>query len=394
MADTNEKYFPFRSVSGDRKYSAEDWAAYFALFLSNGVFYSSADKLKVVTNEGMKVKVNKGAAFVNGRGYRLEADKTIILDTADGVLNRIDRIVLRCDYANRLITIAVKKGSYSQVPVAEELTRDADVYELALADIYVAAGVVTITTANITDQRLNTSLCGIVTGLVDQADTTEIFNQFQAYMLEFEEAKEEEFQIWFDTIKNTLEGDVVGNLQNQIGNISELKTENKTDLVAAINEVKNGLDNAEVDGLTTMEQVEACTEPEKPVGAGAIKELNDSLDNIGSVYITTWTITSSSTAGTDCTTLATVPKGVYIISYSIPRIVNSSNAETSALFQLKRNGSGTNNFNMFQCSSYGSKTVMIEAQTDNTTFNLAVYSNEAVNFTNTERGGLMICRVK
>ena len=48
-------------------------------------------------------------------------------------------------------------------------------------------------------------------------------------------------------------------------------------MVAAINEVKNGLENADVDGLATMEQVEACTEPEKPVGAGAIKELNNSL---------------------------------------------------------------------------------------------------------------------
>ena len=27
----------FNSVSGDRKYSAEDWAAYFASFVSNGV---------------------------------------------------------------------------------------------------------------------------------------------------------------------------------------------------------------------------------------------------------------------------------------------------------------------------------------------------------------------
>ena len=281
MADTNEKFFPFRSVAGDRKYSAEDWAAYFALFLSNGVFYSSADKLKVVTNEGMKVKVNKGAAFINGRGYRLETDKIITLDTADGVLKRIDRIVLRCDYSNRQITTEVIKGSYSQEPVAKELTRDADVYELALADVYVAAGVVEVTTANITDQRLNTTLCGIVTGLVDQADTTEIFNQFQAYMLEFEEAKEEEFNIWFNTIKATLEGDVAGNLQKQItnlqeqtGDISELKTENKTDLVAAINE----LAEKEPDLLETMAEVEENTTAGKYVDALAVKELNNCVN--------------------------------------------------------------------------------------------------------------------
>lgn len=253
-----EKYFPFRSVSGDRKYSAEDWAAYFALFLSNGVFYSSADKLKVTAYEGMKVKVGRGAGFIAGRMYMLEADTTITLDTADGALNRIDRIVLRCDYTNRLITIAVKKGSYSASPTAPELTRDADAYELALADVYVAAGVVTITTANITDQRINTNLCGIVTGLVEQADTQEIFDEFYAYLQEFKQttqvdieawtleqqqayitwytqqqeafntwynshttAWQQEFTVWFDEVQGMLEGDVATNLTNRVIKLEE-----------------------------------------------------------------------------------------------------------------------------------------------------------------------------
>lgn len=218
-----EKYFPFRSVSGDRKYSAEDWAAYFALIISNGVFYSTADKLRVVANEGMTIKVNKGAAMVNGRAYRLEEALNLTLDTADGALSRIDRIVLRCDYTNRLIEIAVKKGSYSQAPVASELTRDADVYEMALADVYVAAGVIQITAAAITDQRLNTTLCGIVTGLIDQADTTEIFNQFTAYLQEFkqtsqtdfeswEEERQQEFTAWLEGIKDILNENAAGNI--------------------------------------------------------------------------------------------------------------------------------------------------------------------------------------
>ena len=257
-----ERFFPFRSVSGDRKYSAEDWAAYFALFLSNGVFYSSADKLKVTASDGMKLKVGKGAGFIAGRMYILEEDTTVTLDTADGVLNRIDRIVLRCDYVNRLITIAVKKGSYSASPTASVLTRDADVYELALADIYVAAGVITITTANITDQRLNTSLCGIVTGLVEQADTQEIFNEFYAYLQEFKQttqvdieawtleqkqayitwytqqqeafenwyntyttAWQQDFALWFDEVQGMLEGDVATNLANRVIELEEKTTE-------------------------------------------------------------------------------------------------------------------------------------------------------------------------
>lgn len=248
-----EKYFPFRSVNHDRKYSAEDWAAYFALFIGNGVFYSSADKLKVTASEGMSLKVTKGAGFIAGRMYMLEADTTITLDTADGALNRIDRIVLRCDYAARQINIAVKKGEYSASPAAPELTRDADAYELALADVYVSAGVVAITAGKITDQRLNTSLCGIVTGLVEQADTQEIFDEFYAYLQEFKqttqvdieawteeqqqaftqwyteqqqaftswynthtEAWQQEFTTWFEEVQGMLEGDVATNLTNRV----------------------------------------------------------------------------------------------------------------------------------------------------------------------------------
>ena len=210
------KYFPFRSEAGDRKYSAEDWAAYFALFIGNGVFYGSADKLKVAEDNGMKVKIQKGAGFIAGRMYLLEEDLIIKLDTADGVLNRIDRIVLRCDYANRLMTVTAKKGGYNKNPTAPELTRNADVYELALADVYVAAGAVTITAANITDQRFNTSLCGIVTGLIDQADTEEIFSQFQAYLEEFKETSQEDFKKWFEYVKAVFDEDATGNLLKQI----------------------------------------------------------------------------------------------------------------------------------------------------------------------------------
>lgn len=60
---------------------------------------------------------------------------------------------------------------------------------------------------------------------------------------------------------------------------------NTTDknIVNAINEVKETADEAnakEVDTLTTMEQVQAATDPTIPVGAGAVKGLNESLQTV------------------------------------------------------------------------------------------------------------------
>ena len=253
-----ERFFPFRSVSGDRKYSAEDWAAYFAQFIGNGVFYNDANSLKVVENEDMKIAVKPGAGFAAGRMYMLEDGKVLDIETADGAVDRIDRVVLRCDYVNRLMSVEVIKGGYGST--APAITRNADVFELALADVYVKAGTLEITAADITDQRLNTELCGIVTGLIEQADTTEIFNQLQAYfnqfkgrteadlqafknktnadIQEFENNMMADFEEWYENYKAVLSGDAAGNL------------------LKLIEETQHGLENQIVE--TTAEKMERC----------------------------------------------------------------------------------------------------------------------------------------
>lgn len=88
-----------------------------------------------------------GKAWINGYFYFNTGDLAVELDTADGQLNRIDRVVVRWDLTNRVMSVKVKSSSFSASPTAPALQRDADVYELALADIYVGAGVTAITQA-------------------------------------------------------------------------------------------------------------------------------------------------------------------------------------------------------------------------------------------------------
>jgi hypothetical protein len=247
----------FNSVSHDRTYKAEDWAAYFASFIANGVFPLPSNGLQVVMNDGMTITIKAGAAWINGYFYQNTSDLSIVLATADGVLNRIDRIVVRWDLTNRLISAAVKSSGYSAAPTAPALERDADIYELALADIAVNAGVTAISQANITDQRLNTALCGVVAGVVQQIDTTAFnaqlqawFSQYQtdssdqytalvAYMnslklqgnaaydqletglAEFRAQAEADFNTWFQDLQTILNDDAAGNLLNQITNVSD-----------------------------------------------------------------------------------------------------------------------------------------------------------------------------
>lgn len=203
-----EKSSFFNSVNGDRKYQASDFAEFFNSLITNGIFPNPSTNLQALSNSNMTVTVKAGKAWINGYVYILDADMVLPIDVADGVLNRIDRIAIRFDTTGRAINAVVKKGTFASSPVALALQRDADGYELGIADIYIAAGATSISQSNITDQRFNTNLCGIVSSLIT-ADTTTLFNQFA-----------DGFNTWFNGIKNTLGSDVAGNLLNQINNLA------------------------------------------------------------------------------------------------------------------------------------------------------------------------------
>lgn len=222
----------FNSVNGDRRYLANNFAEYFASFIANGIFPNPSNTLQVYEKTNMIVTVKPGKGWINGYFAINEFDYDLTLDNADGVLNRIDRIVLRLDFNARSINIAVKKGAFASTPVAPTLQRDADAHELALADVYVAKGTTIIKQANIADQRLNNALCGVVHGTVSQVDTTTIFNQYSAWFAETTGKTESEinqwqltvkaeFDTWFESIKNILDGDVAGNLAGRIASLEQ-----------------------------------------------------------------------------------------------------------------------------------------------------------------------------
>ena len=192
----------------DRSYLAENFARYFGTFIGNGVFPNPSTQCQVIANDDMTVTIKAGRAWINGYMYENTDDHIVALDVADGLLNRIDRVVLKLDFLNREIKSYVKKGTFASSPIAPALQRDADAYELGIADIYIAAGATSIVQANITDQRQNQDLCGIVDSLIT-ADTKTLFNQFT-----------DGFNSWFAGIKNTLGSDAAGNLLNLINGLA------------------------------------------------------------------------------------------------------------------------------------------------------------------------------
>lgn len=218
-----EKSSFFNSVGGDRVYKAEEWAEYFASFIGNGVFPVPSDGLQVEANGSSGIVLRAGRAWINGYFYFNTDDLNMELNTADGVLNRIDRIVIRWDLTARTISAVIKSSAPSNKPTAPALQRDADAYELCLADVYVRAGSTAVLQSDITDQRYNSSLCGIVKGTVEQIDASALAKQFNDYAELFKEETKLDFEAWFEEIRGMLSEDLAGSLALAIDDINQSK---------------------------------------------------------------------------------------------------------------------------------------------------------------------------
>lgn len=144
-------------ASPDRTYTATLLSRILSKYLSNGVVSGDLNELKVSVTDppAMTVVVATGTAIVQGRFIENDAALTLNVSAAHATYPRIDRVVVRLSAVTaRTVDIAVKAGTAASSPVAPELTQTTDVYEIPLAQIAVGAGVTSILTANITDQRV------------------------------------------------------------------------------------------------------------------------------------------------------------------------------------------------------------------------------------------------
>lgn len=279
----------FPSVNGDRKYFTSFFAAYFADFISNGIYPNPSTQCQVLANNDMTVTLKPGNAYINGYKYINDSDKSLTIETADGVLKRIDRIVLRHTTLNREIKSYVKKGTFASNPVAPSLQRDADMWELGVADIYITNGAVSISQSNITDLRLNNTYCGIVHGVIDQVSTTTLFNQYSSWFEETKQEGEEQFNTWLANLQYILSGDVAGNLLNMIN-------DNTADIAVHTIEIGNNIaDIASLDTrLELQERVLTTTIPTTGWSGTApysvavtVNGLTDSRPDINPIYSAT-----------------------------------------------------------------------------------------------------------
>lgn len=153
-----EKAFPFnaefRDGEPDRVYTAEDFAAERAAYVSNGVTAEGGLAVSPSAAGGLAVDVAAGIAVIDGYTYFNTSPLTLHCAEADASLSRIDLAVLRLDLDARTMYCALKPGTPAPTPAAPEAETGDTVRELALAEIRVAAGASTVTAEDIADRRV------------------------------------------------------------------------------------------------------------------------------------------------------------------------------------------------------------------------------------------------
>lgn len=188
----------------DRTYNADDFSKYLENIVGDGVFPNPSTSLQAAASSGMDIVVRQGSAWIAGHKLINTAALTLTVDASETLQNRIDRVVCYIDYVNREMGIEIVKGTPATTPTAPALVRTDSRYELSLATIYVAKQVTAITNANITDTRADTTICGWSTGVLQQVDTSTLFQQWQTAYSDYYADVKQQLDDFMETLTEEL----------------------------------------------------------------------------------------------------------------------------------------------------------------------------------------------
>ncbi|PCR98907.1 hypothetical protein RT41_GL000595 [Lactococcus fujiensis JCM 16395] len=184
---------------------------------------SNGDGLRVKSSQnGMNVQVGSGSGILAGGSYINDEAIGFQINVASAVQDRKDSIGLRMDTGARETYLYYKAGDTT-------VARNDTTFELQLATIDVAKNATQVSDANITDMRGNSSVCGWSTPF-DNINVDGMVDQYKAIF----EQGENDFLVWFDSMKDQLSTDAAGNLQNQVNDLKTKTNENTAELAGLL----------------------------------------------------------------------------------------------------------------------------------------------------------------
>ena len=183
------------------EYTAADLYRLIGLLVGNGVYMN--ELAPTATNENMSITHGVGHAWISGVAYWNTTPFVLDIATADGSLNRYDSLMLRLDLSVNETYAVIVQGAYATSPTPPACTRNAETFDLKLCDIYVPAGCTKITQDQITDTRLDSSVCGVPVFPVEHLDMTSFYRQIATDLANFQQKNEADFTAWVEDQKDT-----------------------------------------------------------------------------------------------------------------------------------------------------------------------------------------------
>ncbi|MGF7046406.1 hypothetical protein J2T13_000882 [Paenibacillus sp. DS2015] len=174
----------FDSTSDDiREYPARDFAEYFSRFITSGVFNGGLNLNVTAIGNDANIRISPGCAWINGYVYSVYDSEVVLPVSPATTQDRIDRVILRLDTStpSRSIKALVLQGLAGSTPTPPALVRSGNIYDLSLAQVRVKANTSIVLPANITDERLNGAVCGLVNSLI-RVDTATFQLQWDAFI--------------------------------------------------------------------------------------------------------------------------------------------------------------------------------------------------------------------
>lgn len=248
-----------------------------------GVIGYTNDDFGVAIVDGMSVTIRPGVAFlkagtsdIGGLVYKLDSNKTFTFSAA-GSTTRYDYISIRYDSSNNRVSIDSHKGT-NVIPIP---VRTSSTYEIIPYVVEIPANASSITMRNVTDKRIDESMCGYAVDTLARVPTQELYNSYTAFM--------EQLHASFD-------GDSIGKITNRIVALEASDKAQDSKIASVKSEI--GTVSSSVNALDTQCNAvsNAISETITPALTSLRKEV-DSLKEkiskpltaypIGSVYIST-----------------------------------------------------------------------------------------------------------
>lgn len=180
-------------------YVGAEWVMKWLHGRTSGVFGAENNLATSIVPGTMSVQVSDGVGWLSndkGDGIVFWNDNeqtngsklTLTHDVADGVLDRIDRIVVTWETTNyvALPTISILKGTASSSPVPPALTNNNVQRQISLRQQRIPAGAISLSVSLGTDERLNPNVCGIVTESI-KIDTSTIYERVNTVLKDVDE---------------------------------------------------------------------------------------------------------------------------------------------------------------------------------------------------------------